>query len=85
MYRILLARAAERELARIDPPIRARILDRLEWLAKHVNEVEHKALKGEFADFYKLRIGDYRVFYQLDRATEHLVIEAVKHRREAYR
>ena len=37
------------------------------------------------AGFYKLRVGDWRVIYEVDPARCTLVVHAVKHRREAYR
>ena len=85
MYALRILRSAERELAKFDPPVRDRVLDRLGWLAKHVNEVEHEALKAGLAGFYKFRVEDYRVFYRLDHQSQLIIVEAVRHRREAYR
>ena len=34
---------------------------------------------------YRLRIGDYRILYEFDPATQTITIYRVKHRREAYR
>ncbi len=85
MYDLSILRSAERDLAQFDPPVRGRLLKRLDWLAEHAGEVEHEPLKAGLADFYKFRVGDYRVFYRLDHQTRLIVVEAVKHRREAYR
>jgi mRNA interferase RelE/StbE len=42
-----------------------------------------KALIGR--DDYRLRVGDYRVFFFLEPEAELIVIASVQHRREAYR
>ena len=46
---------------------------------------QYQAPQGLYADGYRLRVGDYRVLYQVQEA--HLVVLVVKvvHRREAYR
>lgn len=85
MYELRILGSAEHELQKLDPPVRRRILDRLSWLAKHAPEIEHEALKADLAAFYKFRVGDYRVFYRLDPQGELIIVEAVKHRSEAYR
>ncbi|MBF2049492.1 MAG: type II toxin-antitoxin system RelE family toxin [Leptolyngbya sp. IPPAS B-1204] len=40
--------------------------------------------QGDLSDFYKLRIGDYRVIYDLDSPSQTIVIMRVGHRREIY-
>jgi mRNA-degrading endonuclease RelE of RelBE toxin-antitoxin system len=51
MYDLRILRRAERELVRLDPPTRDRIMDRLGWFAEHVREVEHESLKADLAAF----------------------------------
>jgi len=36
-------------------------------------------------DFYKIRIGDYRLFVDYDKRQELLTIRTIKHRRDAYK
>ena len=44
-------------------------------------------LTGPWQSFYKLRVGDYRVLYRLEREvqTTTIIIEFVRHRREVYK
>jgi len=44
-----------------------------------------EALTGELAGLYKLRVGDYRVIYEVLWEEETIVIHAIGHRREIYR
>ncbi len=85
MYRIDFTEDAEHDLARLDPSVRRRILKGLQRLLLHVEEVPHEALKGKFNDLFKLRVGDYRVLYDLMRADHLLLVHEIKHRREIYR
>lgn len=44
-----------------------------------------KKLRDAAGDLYRIRIGDYRVIYEIDDAVIVVVIIRVRHRREAYR
>jgi mRNA interferase RelE/StbE len=55
-------------------------------MAEHVLTAPHQALHGEqWRGAFRLRIGDYRVIYRLDRTAEVLTILRVGHRRDIYR
>ena len=43
-----------------------------------------KKLKGEFAGYYRYRIGSYRLFYLVDNAKVIVVVVDLKHRQGAY-
>lgn len=85
MYRIRLLEAANGELARLDKTAGRRMVARLNWLAENVDEMTHEALKGELAGLYKLRVGAYRVIYEILRHEESVVVHAIGHRRDIYR
>lgn len=44
-----------------------------------------KRLKGEFSDYYRYRIGDYRLFYKIEEEKIIIFIVDIKHRKEAYK
>ena len=84
MYRVRLLDAATRDLARLDKPLARRITERIAWLAMNLDTISPEAVTGELAGFCKLRVGDYRVIYEMLRAEQTLVIHAIGHRREIY-
>ncbi len=84
MYKVILLPQAERELARLYKPMQKRIRERLKWVGEHFDEIKPKALKGEFAAYYKIRIGDYRALYQFDRIQRIVRVFRIRHRREVY-
>ncbi len=44
-----------------------------------------KRLSGEFSDFYRFRVGDYRLFYTINETERIVFIVALRHRKNAYR
>lgn len=84
-YRIRILGAASQDLARLEKPIGHRIVQRINWLAANLEAIRLEALTGDLAGFYKLRVGDYRVIYEVLWDEETIVIHAIGHRREIYR
>jgi mRNA interferase RelE/StbE len=62
-----------------------RVVQRINWLATNLDAIRLEALTGDLAGLYKLRIGDYRVIYEVLWDEKIIVIHAIGHRREIYR
>lgn len=43
-----------------------------------------KPLHGRLRGFWRYRVGDYRVIYQIDDSSRQVAVVAIIHRREAY-
>ena len=83
-YAIVFTSVAERELKRIALRDRERISARIDGLAAEPRPAGVKALQGG-GGLLRLRVGDYRVLYEV-RDTEVIVIVVrIGHRREVYR
>jgi len=85
MYRLRILPAATRELERLDKPVARRIAERINWLAANLDDIRPEPYKGDLAGLYKLRIGDYRVVYEILYDEKVIVIHQVGHRSEIYR
>lgn len=85
MYRVRILEAATREMARLDKPIVRRIVERIAWVATNLDAIRPEALTGELSGFFKLRVGDYRVIYEILHDAQTVVIHAIGHRSEIYR
>ncbi len=85
MYQVRILDAAIRDLKRLDKPVARRIVQRIDWLAEHFDSLPHQRLAGDLSDFYKLRVGAYRVFYQVIEDESLILIHQIGHRREIYR
>lgn len=85
MYRVRILEGATRQLAGLDKPVGRRIAERINWLAANLDNLKPEALTGDLAGFYKFRVGDYRVVYEILHDEKAIVIHEVAHRREIYR
>ncbi len=60
-----------------------RIQAKLDDVGSRLAVFPHYRMEG--ADTYRLRVGDYRIIYQFDVATNELFLIAFGHRREIYK
>ncbi|OAG27783.1 hypothetical protein TH606_05215 [Thermodesulfatator autotrophicus] len=72
-------------MKRLPPEIKNRIRQRIEWLAENLDLIRPLPLKGKFKSFYKFRVGDYRIIYEIDRENFLIIVHLVGHRRDIYR
>lgn len=82
-YSIKIKQSAAKSLARIDRPERERIIQRIDQLAE--NPGAGSVLKGEFSGLRRIRIGTYRVVYEVRDAELVVLVVRIGHRREVYR
>ena len=87
-YRVAVLPSAEADLEKLDPQVRRRILRRIVWLGENAAQAIHHqltSLPDELAGLCRLRVGDYRILYWLDRPQERLKVYRIQHRSEVYR
>jgi mRNA interferase RelE/StbE len=85
VYLIRILEGAARELVRLDKPVGRRIAQRINWLAANLDDIRPEPFTGDLVGFYKLRVGDYRVIYEILCDERVIVIHEIGHRREIYR
>jgi mRNA interferase RelE/StbE len=86
-YRVEILPAAQRELAAIPLRDRKRIDERIVSLSTTPRPPGAKALQGQKGQrgLLRLRVGDYRVVYQVQDEVLLVLVVKVGHRREIYR
>jgi mRNA interferase RelE/StbE len=84
MYELLLARQAERDLKKLPAEIFRRIVRELRALAQVPRPPGCRKLTGSESD-YRIRVGDYRILYEIDDEARQVRILRVGHRRDVYR
>jgi mRNA interferase RelE/StbE len=84
--RLVISEEAAKKLAAMQPKVAKDILRRLEAIAENpfANHPNVERLKGQ-KDWWRLRKGDWRALYFVDRLNEQLAAEVVEHRSAAYR
>ena len=83
-YRIEFDPQAIENLKGISTKVQPQILKEVNWLGLNFEQVQPKGLAENLAGFYKLRVGDYRVLYEIDEELEVVAIAQVGHRRDIY-
>jgi mRNA interferase RelE/StbE len=84
LFEINWKSSSERDLRKIDKQYIPRILDAIESLANDPFPSQSKKLKDSESGF-RLRIGDYRIIYQVDSEKKEIIIYHLRHRKDAYR
>ncbi len=84
-YQVEFLPEASDELAALDITVGQRILKKLKWLAVNFAELTPESLHGELKGLFKLRVGDYRVFYSADRSRQVITVHLVGHRKDIYK
>jgi mRNA interferase RelE/StbE len=85
MYTTQFQRDATKALRRMPANIARLILSRIDRVAQDPMGTNNnvKALEGR--DGFRLRVGDYRVLYDLDHGNRVLKVLAIDHRKDVYR
>lgn len=83
MGRVELARRTRREILDLDWPISNAVVEALGLLERD-SEAGH-ALQGRLRGLRSLRVGSYRIIYQIDNRKQVVRVLAVRHRAVAYR
>lgn len=74
---------AERDLRRLDPRIRRRVLARIVALGGEPRPSGYANLQGRPG--YRVRVGDYRIVYEVDDEQQTVTVLRIGHRRDVYR
>jgi mRNA interferase RelE/StbE len=83
-YRIEISPAAERQIRKLDRSVRRRIFQKLETLKAGPHPPGSEKLSGNDG-FYRVRVGDYRIIYDIQDEITTVVVLKVGHRKEIYR
>ncbi len=81
--KILLVKSAEKELLSLNKNLGQRIFQKISLLTNDPYGQNSQKLEGNKG--YRIRIGDYRVVYTIDKENQTILIIKIGHRREIYR
>ena len=82
-WSVKINQSALKELSRISKPDRLRIVVGIDQLA--LNPYRGSALKGDLTGLRRIRVGSYRVIYEIRETQLIVLVVTVGHRREVYR
>jgi mRNA interferase RelE/StbE len=84
VYQVVIERKAEKDMDRLSPLIHRRVSESILALASNPRPPGCRKLVGG-ADDWRIRVGDYRVVYQIADAIRVVRVSRVRHRREVYK
>jgi len=83
-YRVVFRPSVEKDLRSLPREVIARVFKRVEALKDDPFPRQSTKLAGA-EQLYRLRIGDYRVIYGIDKEARQVIVHYVRHRRDVYR
>jgi len=84
VYNVLLERAAEKELGKLSDDVHERVIAALRGLARNPRPPGSRKLAGTKSD-WRIRVGEYRVVYEIADVIRIVRVHRIRHRGEAYR
>lgn len=82
-YAVDLKPSARKELDNLSDILIARLVPKIEGLAANPRPSGRRKLRG-YKDFWRIRIGDYRVVYIIDDDRKTASVTRIAHRRDVY-
>lgn len=82
MYRIVIEKQVQKQLAKIPPPYYHHIVDALQHLASNPRPNGYKKLKGR--NGFRIRVADYRIIYRIEDKILTVFVLIIGHRRDIY-
>lgn len=83
-YRVISTKRIEKQLDALPAPIFRHINQAILDLRDHPRPTGVKKMRGSAAT-YRIRVGNYRIVYDVDDAAQEVRIKDVDHRKDVYR
>jgi mRNA interferase RelE/StbE len=83
-YRIVVKKSAAKALKKISKVAQKRIADKIDSLADSIPNPDTTKIKGN-NPFHKVRVGDYRIIYEIQDDVLLILIVKIGHRKDIYR
>jgi mRNA interferase RelE/StbE len=80
-YRLACKPAVIADLAALDKELAQRLFDKTKWLASNVGNLRHELIASELPGLAKYAVGDWRIFYSVDRTDNILDVHGIIHRK----
>lgn len=85
MYRVFYTRQAQRTLRRVPAPISSVIQEKIQQVAENPHGKHNNVRQLLNRPAYRLRVGDWRVIYEVDHGELRVLVIKIAPRGEVYR
>jgi mRNA interferase RelE/StbE len=83
-YRIEFKRSAAKVFKKLPKPDRRRIRDKIDSFSENLPDPATTKMKGD-NPFHRVRVGDYRIIYEVQEDILLILVIKIGHRKEVYR
>ncbi len=83
MYRVILHKSAAKKFAKLSKNLKEKIAKSIELVS--LNPYAGKKLHGQFEGSYRVRVGDFRIIYDVYDDTKIVVVHAIGSRGDVYK
>ena len=83
-YRLVVTGAARKDLDQLPKEVLKRVDPKILALAENPRPFGSEKLQG-FESLYRIRVGKYRIIYDIDKAAYTVTVAKVEHRKSVYR
>lgn len=70
---------------RLDTKTQTRVINKLRWLVENFDNVSPLSLGGPWRGFFKLRIGEWRIIYEIERGKRLVTVHQINLRDKIYK
>lgn len=84
VYRVEFAPQAIRDFRKLERHLQKKLKPHIDRLAENPFPQNIKKLAGD-DDFYRIRVGDYRIVYQVQKKILLVLVVKIGHRKDVYR
>lgn len=84
-YEVVIQKQAKRKLLGLPNNLRHRIAEKIHWLGLDPDDKRLDIKKLVGSNYYRLRLGDWRIIYERDDQIKIISVEAIKPRGDAYK
>jgi len=81
LYDVTSKPSVEKDLRALPKSVIARVLERMDALKNNPRPYQSVKVTGS-ENLYRVRVGDYRIVYEIDEPAKEVMIHYVRHRRE---
>ena len=82
-FSVVWLKSAHKSFEKLPLPNQKSILKQIDFLVSAHGNSDIKKLQG-YPNFYRLRVGDYRIIFSVNSQKKQICISAVGHRRDIY-
>lgn len=84
-WHFVITKNAESDFGRLDSRTRQRVVEKLKWFVEHFAEVTPFPLDNPWKGFFKLRVGDWRIVYEVEETACRIIVHLIDRRDKIYK